>query len=112
MLHVPVQATYIFGPIIFIVAVMVIRTDKKIIRALRRAGAVHPGCTIELDTSGTINGWRIRRFMRFGVLVEIQPGRFYLDEERYLELRKKKVMIMLSVVSAALIAVVLFLRQS
>lgn len=79
------------------VPILLIRM-KRIIQAFYRADATDPGRAIIPSEHGVREGFAFRRLLQRGVLVAVNPQRYYLNEEaeaRYRRQRQRAVMIVL-----------------
>jgi hypothetical protein len=83
------------------------RAERRLIEGLRRAGAVNAGAARPLDVRG-LQGGRLEKLVEAGVILEAQPGVYYVDETAYERYRQGKWVGMLAVI-AALLLVGLFL---
>lgn len=72
-----VQGIAIF-PAIF--AALILRTDRRIIRALRAAQATSASAAIPLDTGTPLIIWRLERLIRKGAVQTTGTDRYYINE--------------------------------
>jgi hypothetical protein len=88
------------APLFVIFAAMVMGTERRLVRALRRGGALSPETAVLADTSNPIKRWRTARLRSAGVM-RMAGDRVYLDEggwKQYQHNRRKRVLIALVVV--------------
>jgi hypothetical protein len=89
------------------VVVALSKAERRLVEGLRRAGAVNAGAARPLDSRGLPVG-RLEKLLEAGVLLESEPGVYYVDEIAYHRYRQQKRVTMLALV-AALILVAIFL---
>lgn len=85
-------------------AVILIR-EKKVVRAFREANAVSADSARTLDQLGLREDRAVGRLKRRSVLQEGQGGRLYLDELAWAESRRRRLMVVATLVVVALLAV-------
>ena len=80
---------------------------RRIIRAFREAGATSPGSAKTLDEIGLHHSLLVHVQKLRRVLIEVEAGRFYLDESRYRSVQRMRFLAIAAwlVVIAALILV-------
>lgn len=91
-----------------LLATLILRTDRKILRRLREAAATDPQRAIQIERGGVIWNWRLDRLNDFGALGQALPGWYYLDEARWNAYRRKRRGRMLTVLAVLLLVVLLF----
>ena len=72
------------------VAVLIARTDRKIVRSLRAAQAIDPARAVSFTPPGRIGRKRLDRMVRAGAVGAAGAGLYYLDEARYTEWRSAR----------------------
>jgi hypothetical protein len=75
------------GPV---VAMMFVRTDRRLVETLLSAGAIDPGRATALDASGVIRRWRLSRLMSVGAVRAARPGSYYFDADGYAGYRRRR----------------------
>lgn len=101
----------VISPLFAIVPALALRTDRRIVKELRNAGAVTPQAAIPLD-GRRLRGVRIKRLTRAGCLHPVDGDRYYLDVEGWEILRtKRRRRILIAASLGVLIAAVLFLSK-
>jgi hypothetical protein len=78
------------------------RAERRLIEGLRRAGAVNAGTARPLDVRG-LQGGRLEKLVEAGVILEAQPGVYYVDETAYERYRQGKWVGVLAVIAALLL---------
>ncbi len=63
---------------------------RRYIRKFRDANAVSPKTAIDLRQFHIHHGLTFKKFNKQGIFVEVAVGRYYLNEAKELELRKKR----------------------
>ena len=76
--------------VVLIALVWVLRTDQRILRGLRRAGAITPEKAINFKTNNPLFKWRIRRLRNAQVIRDRRADRMYLDEGAWVSFRKRR----------------------
>lgn len=92
--YLQLQIQYLMNPI---VPILLIRM-KRIVRTFRRAGATEPGRALVPSEHGLREEFAFRRLVRSGVLVAVNPQRWYLNEEaeaQYQRRRQRAIVIVL-----------------
>jgi hypothetical protein len=85
---------------------VVMAAEHKLVKRLRRERATSPDAAIEIPRLGSLTRWRIARLRSAGVVVENESGRMYLDEGAYVALRKRRVVVAVSLALTAVGVVV------
>lgn len=75
-------------PMLF--AVLILRTDRRIVRQLRQAKAISIESAILLQTPPILGSWRLRRLAGAGAICLVQPESYYLEEQGYSDFRKRR----------------------
>jgi hypothetical protein len=92
-----------------VVLAMARRAERRIVEALREAGALSPDRAIPLATSGPGGRAALRRLVRRAAVIEA-GGRFWLDEAAFKVMTEgRKAGTVLMVLSILLLAAVIFL---
>ena len=73
-----------------LLAALILRTDRRIVRQLRQAEAISIDTAIPLGTSHILAGWRLNRLASAGAICQAQPERYYLEEAGYVAFRKRR----------------------
>ena len=92
------------------IATVIIARQNKYIRAFRKAGAVSPGSSIRLTDHGMRNSFIFDRLVRMGIIVPVGNDLYYLDEQKEMQVRKRRILIMIVVSVLILIAMLLFIN--
>jgi hypothetical protein len=98
------------APLFAMFAAMIVGTERRLVRELRRSGALSPDTAAPLDVTMALRRWRLSRLMSQGVIRETSPGLHYLDEggwKAYGRQRRKRVLI---AVGTVIVLLVIFLR--
>jgi hypothetical protein len=96
-----------------LLAALILRTDRSIVRQLRLAKATSIGTASPVRVPHAIGSWRLRRLSGVGALGEVESGRFFLREDKYADYqrrRKQKVLLVAGVV--LLLLAVVFIRRT
>jgi hypothetical protein len=75
-------------PMLF--AVLILRTDRRIVGELRQAKAISTNSAIPLHAPPVVGSWRLRRLADAGAICLVAPNVFYLDEAGYAAFRKNR----------------------
>ena len=59
---------------------MIVRTDRRIVQALRAADATSAAAAVPLDTHSPLRRWRLGRLVRGGGVQTAGTDRYYIDE--------------------------------
>ena len=97
-------------PLALVLAVVILGTDRRLVRRLRGAHAVTPAEALSFEPSFPLVGWRLRRLASVGAVRPASLGRWYLDEEglsAWQRTKRRRVLITLGVVAALLLLVAL-----
>jgi len=89
-----------FTPFIAMIAVVIIGTDRRIVRTFRDTRATSPESGIPLTPRNPIWRWRLRRLVGRGAVVHVDPDRWYLDEtgwKAYRSWRRRRVVTVLAI---------------
>ena len=84
---------------------------RKIISRFEQHGAVSPGQARSLEELGLSDRLIFRRLVRNGVIVEVLPGRYYMNLEKLDEfnaMRRKKIAIVLGLIIIGTLIFLLF----
>lgn len=79
-----------------VVPVLLIRM-RRIVQAFRRVGATDPGRAIVPSEHGVREDLAFRRLVQRGVLVAVNPQRYYMNEEAEARYRKQRQRVVLIV---------------
>ncbi len=82
--------------------------EKRLLKRFRKAGATSPGDTLEIGRLNPIFRWRFNRLLKTGVIININDE-YYLDNHRWRELRKKRRIRGLTILSIVVAGVALYL---
>ena len=90
------------SPFFLVIAVLILSTDRRIIRALRANQATSPEAGILLPARNAIWRWRLRRLLRRGAVAQVEGSdRMYLDETKWQAFRawrRRRALIILAIV--------------
>jgi predicted nucleic acid-binding Zn ribbon protein len=99
----------------WLLTIVVIGADRRIIRRLQRRGAIDPASAVPLSLGWPMSRFRLRRLTNAGAVVPVDPDRFYLDAagyRNYQRRRRRRALAILSVVLPLIAALFwLSLRQ-
>jgi hypothetical protein len=87
------------------------RAERRLIEGLRRAGAVNAGAARPLEPRG-FQVSRLEKLREAGVILEAQPGMYYVDETAYERYRQGKRVGLLAVVAVAVLLALFFAIRS
>jgi len=73
-----------------LLAALLLRTDRRIIRQLREAKANSISSAIHLDEPHFLGSWRLNRLSSVGAIRHVPPERYYLDETGYTAFRNRR----------------------
>ncbi len=82
----------------------------KYIRTFRKAGAVTPGRSIRLSEYGLRKSMIFERLLSQGIIVQLDNERYYLDEIRELELKRRKAPLLVIMLIIVFILLILLLN--
>jgi hypothetical protein len=97
---------------LFLVALILRRTERRVVRRLRSAQASSPEGAIELPRFNALGRWQLSRMESAGAVVSTEPHVFYFVEEGYSAFRRgrrKRAAVVFSIL-AAIVVVVLLMR--
>ncbi len=89
-----------------IAAMAFVRTDRRLISALRAAGAVGHGTASTLEATSPLARWRLSRLISAGAIRAADAGRYYFDAagyQRFRHARRRRAMGLLGLVLAAML---------
>jgi hypothetical protein len=95
-----------------LIAVILRRTERRVVRRLRSAQAFSPESAIELPRFNALGRWQLSRLQSAGAVVSAEPHGFYFVEEGYSAFRRgrrKRAAAVFSIL-AAIVVVVLLMR--
>ena len=72
-----------------IIAMAILRTDKRIVRTLRSAGADAPERAVPLTVRRPLGGWRLARLAGAGAIGQV-GDRYFLDLPGYAAFRQRR----------------------
>ena len=84
------------------------RAERRVLEALRKAGAVAPGSAVDLPDMRRLEAFRLRRLLDAGVVHEADLGRYYLDERAYRAFRNERRIRVIGLAAIALAVVCWF----
>jgi hypothetical protein len=96
------------------IAAVLRRKEQEVVDDFRAAGAISPATAQSYDALGLGDSLAIKRLQNRAVIREASPGRWYLDEEVWNAvrgMRRRFVMVLLSVVALLAIGVALGILQ-
>jgi len=73
-----------------LLAALILRTDRSIVRQLRDAKSTSMGTASRVRVSPAIGNWRLRRLSRVGALGVVNSERFFLREDKYADYQKRR----------------------
>jgi len=79
---------------------------RRIIRYFEQHNATTPAKAIPMEEPGRMGGRWLQRLVNSGVLIEVQPGRFYLNYENLAEFnaaRRKRIRTVLAILFLAIL---------
>ena len=89
-------------PLFMILAVLILSTDRRIVRALRDQGAYTPESAVPLPPRNAIWRWRLRRLVGHRAVVRVDHGNLvYLDDaawQEYRSWRRRRALTILAIV--------------
>jgi DNA-binding transcriptional regulator of glucitol operon len=94
------------GVLVPIVAALMLRTDRRIVRQLQDAGATSPQRAQQIRVRSPFAPMRLRRLSGAGAVVETAPGYYYLaaDEwQAFRALRRKRALVVLAIAVPAVL---------
>jgi hypothetical protein len=86
-------------------AALIVGTDQRIVRTLRKQHALSPDAAVPLPTRFGIRRWRMQRLIGRGAVIQVQPDRVYLDEagwQAYRTSRRRRMLIVLAILVPAI----------
>lgn len=83
----------------------------KYIRTFRKAGAVTPGRSIRLSEHGLRKSMIFERLLSQGIIVQLDNERYYLDEIREQELKRRKTPVLMIVLIVLFILLMIALNM-
>lgn len=98
-----VELLSILGWSIAAIAWMGLMIEKRLLRRLRKVGAVDPTTAIPVERQNILVRWRIQQLVRSGVLTATNPSTYYFDESSYSLLRTRRRKRALTVVGSILV---------
>ena len=98
----------IIGALVPILAAVLLKTDRRIVRRLLDVGATSPQRAVMLRVPGPIGLMRLRRLTGAGAIVETAPGYYFLAEPEWDAYRTRRRLRALAIV-AIVVPAVLFL---
>ena len=78
------------APFIAILAAVMLRTDRRIVRGLRERGALSPAHAVDLPPRNPMMRWRLARLIGRGAVARTDSGSVYLDERGWHALRSRR----------------------
>ena len=88
------------GPVL---AAAILRTDRRIVRRLRRASATEPARAVAFGNPNALVAWRLRRLLGAGALAMPVSGSYFIVEpgwRAYRARRRRRALTMLAIVAA------------
>jgi hypothetical protein len=79
----PVELFQALAPIPMAIALGLLASRRRVIRAFERAEALHPSRAIAPPSYRLLGNWWLRRLLAAGVLQESPAGRWWLHEETW-----------------------------
>lgn len=101
------MAPPLIGIILLLAVVWIFRADRRILRGLRRSGAISPEKAISLQTNNPLFKWRIERLRTGGVIRDRKVNRIYLNEDawtHFSRLRRRRFAIILGFLAGVVMA--------
>jgi hypothetical protein len=101
----------IFRVVPMLLAVAILRTDRRLVERLRLGGATTPEGAMDLGDLNRLGDWRLRRLTSAGAVVATGDGRYFLDEAGYAgyrSRRRRRALTILAVLLVAIFVVYLF----
>lgn len=89
---------------------VIVALRHKYIRTFRKAGAVTPERSIRLYDHGLRKSMIFDRLLSQGIIVQLGSDRYYLDEIRELELKRRRTPLLLIVLMVLLVLIVFLLN--
>jgi hypothetical protein len=78
------------APFCALFAALITASERRLVRRLRRDGAVDGASAIALPALRPLTRWRLARLRRGGAVRAADAGSFYLDETAYRSLRRSR----------------------
>lgn len=85
-----VDVLQLFAPFAWIVAVVMIRAERKLVESFRVAGATASERAVGLPVLRGPRAWQARRLVTAGVLRSTDAQTYWLDESAYRDWRRRK----------------------
>ena len=73
-----------------LLATLILRTDRSIVRQLRHAKATSIDTASQVRVPPVIGSWRLRRLSGVGAVGVVESGRFFLREDKYADYQRRK----------------------
>lgn len=104
----------LIGALGYLAVAVMVATDRKIVKMLRRAEATSSERAIPISVRSPLGPWRLRRLVSANAVVRTTSDRYYLVEDAYRELRSRRRRRALTIVAvlipASMLAVWLLVR--
>jgi hypothetical protein len=97
-----------FRVVPMLLAVVILRTDRRLLGRLREGGATSPERAIDLGALNPLGDWRLRRLVSEGAFHPSGNGRYFLDEAGYAAYRSRRRRRALVVLAILLLAILAF----
>lgn len=97
----------LIGIVLLLAVVWIFRADRRILRGLRRSGAISPEKAITFKTNNPLFKWRMQRLRTGGVIRDRKVNRIFLDEDawtKFSRLRRKRFAVILGLAAAVVLA--------
>ena len=85
-------------------AIAILRTDRRILRKLRNAGATEPAHAVTFGDPHALLAWRLRRLLDAGAVAMSAPGSYVIVESgwrAYRARRRRRILTVLAIVIPA-----------
>jgi len=73
-----------------LLAVAILRTDRRLVGRMREGGATSPERAVDLGDLNPLKEWRLRRLTNEGAVFATGDGRHFLDEAGYAGYRRRR----------------------
>lgn len=80
----------LLGPAGMLVAIAIVRTDRRMVRRLRDAGALSPERAVPVASGNALRRWRLARLVGGGALRREAGDCYYVDEEGWRAYRRRR----------------------